>query len=75
MDSTPQDIAIESTSDAPMATEILWITDDLVAMTHDVWSRHIHRRVNRREAVEILLNVQSLAMAFHMSGTESESPE
>ena len=75
MGTTPQDIAAESTSDEPVPMETLWITDDLVAGTQDVWGRHLHRRVSRREAVEILLNVQSLAMAFHMTGTESEPSE
>lgn len=72
---TPQDIAVKPTSDTPVPMETLWITDDLVAGTQDVWGRHLNRRVSRREAVEILLNVQSLAMAFHITGTESEPSE
>jgi len=72
---TPQDIAAEVNSDATVATETLWITHELVAATQDVWGRYLGRSVTRREAVEMLLNVQSLAMAFHMNGTESESPE
>lgn len=72
---TPQDIAAEPTLDTPVPMETLWITDELVAGTQDVWGRHLRRRVSRREAVEILLNVQSLAMAFHMTGTESEPSE
>ena len=72
---TPQDMAADPTSGAPVPMETLWITDDLVAGTQDVWGRYLNRRVSRREAVEILLNVQSLAMAFHMTGTESEPSE
>lgn len=72
---TPQDIAVEPTSDTPVPMETLWITDDLIAGTQDVWGRYLNRRVSRREAVEILLNVQSLAVAFHMNGTESEPLE
>ena len=72
---TVQEIAAESISETTEATETLWITDELVAATQDVWCRHLNRPVTRREAVEMLLNVQSPAMAFHMAETESESPE
>jgi len=70
-----QDELAESVSDAPVAMESAWITDDLIARTRNVWSSHLQRRVSRSEAVEMLINVQNLAMAFHMASTESESSD
>ncbi|MBI1369931.1 MAG: hypothetical protein GC162_14915 [Planctomycetes bacterium] len=54
------------------AMEAAWINDELIARTQDVWGRHLRRRVNRGEAIEMLLNVQSLAMAFNLANTEIE---
>ena len=70
-----QDEVAEPMSDAPVAMETLWITDDLIARTRDVWGRYLRRRVDRGEAIEMLLNVQSLAMAFQLASTESEPSE
>ncbi|NOZ22050.1 MAG: hypothetical protein GXP25_13290 [Planctomycetes bacterium] len=54
-----------------METE--WITEDLVARTQDVWGLHLGRQVDRDEAIEMLLNVQGVAMAFHLASIESET--
>ena len=70
-----QDEVAEPVSSAPMAMEALWITDGLIARTRDVWGRRLRRPVNRGEAIEMLLNVQSLAMAFQLASTESEPSE
>lgn len=52
----------------PLESE--WITEDLIARTRDVWGRYLKREVDREEAVEMLLNVQRIALAFYQAGTE-----
>jgi len=51
--------APEAASERPAS--IAWITDELLAYTRDVWSRHLGRDVPDDEAVEMLLNVKRLA--------------
>lgn len=41
-----------------------WITDDLVAETRRVWSKHLGRVVTDDEAVEMLVNVRNAALAI-----------
>jgi len=52
----------------PLETE--WITEDLIARTQDVWCRYLEREVDREEAIEMLLNVQRIALAFHLASME-----
>lgn len=46
----------------PLSAE--WITDELLAETRCVWSRHLRRVVNDEEAIEMLINVRNAAMAI-----------
>ncbi|MCG3128290.1 MAG: hypothetical protein CHACPFDD_03168 [Phycisphaerae bacterium] len=41
-----------------------WITDELLAETRRVWSRHLRRDVHDEEAIEMLINVRNAAMAI-----------
>jgi hypothetical protein len=50
----------------PLSEE--WITDELVAETRRVWSRHLRRVVTDEEAIEMLINVRHAALAI--MGTE-----
>lgn len=52
----------------PLESE--WITEDLVARTKDVWGRYLELEVSREEAIEMLLNVQRIALAFYQASTE-----
>ncbi len=49
----------EAVSERPLS--LAWITDELLAYTRDVWSRHLGRDVSEDEAIEMLLNVKRLA--------------
>ena len=57
----------------PMETE--WITEGLIARTQDVWGRYLERDVDREEAIEIVLNIQRIALAFYQAATEGEDSE
>lgn len=46
----------------PLSAE--WITDELLAETRRVWSRHLDRVVNDDEAIEMLINVRNAALAI-----------
>jgi len=74
MNSVHQHGPAESALSPSAAMEVEWITEDLVTRTQDVWGRHLRRQVDRGEAIEMLLNVQNLALAFHLASTESEPP-
>lgn len=52
----------------PVETE--WIDDGLIARTQEVWGSYLQRDVDREEAIEMLLNVQRLALAFLQAGKE-----
>ncbi|MEX0653672.1 MAG: hypothetical protein WD534_01580 [Phycisphaeraceae bacterium] len=54
----------------PLETE--WITEVLIARTRDAWGRFLGREVDREEAIEMLLNVQHIAMAFHLVSMEGD---
>jgi hypothetical protein len=55
-----------STSDGiGCPTRPLWIDDDLVAYTQQVWSRCLARPVPEDEAVEMLVNVRRLGEALY----------
>lgn len=41
-----------------------WITDELIAETRRVWSRHLGRSVSDDEAIEMLVNVRNAALAI-----------
>ncbi len=41
-----------------------WITDELIAETRRVWSRHLQRVVSDEEAVEMLQGVGSAGLAI-----------
>lgn len=67
----------EQPSDAPGTAETCpleteWITEALIARTRDVWGRFLEREVDREEAIEMLLNVQRIAMAFHLASMEGD---
>jgi hypothetical protein len=51
---------------APMSMD--WIGEDLIAYTRKVWRAELGREVPREEAVEMLLNVKLVAMAFTEAG-------
>ena len=51
---------------APMSMD--WIGEDLIAYTRKVWRAELGREVPREEAVEMLLNVKLVAMAFLEAG-------
>ena len=57
--------------DGPLETE--WITEDLIARTQEVWGDYLEREVDREEAIEMLLNVQRIALAFFLASMEGES--
>jgi len=46
----------------PLSTA--WITDELIAETRRVWSRHLGRIVTDEEAIEMLVNVRNAALAI-----------
>lgn len=73
MATAPQSRPPKLAAKSPAAMEVEWITNDLVARTQATWGRHLRRRVTRDEAVEMLLNVQGLAMAFHLASVEGEA--
>jgi len=50
--------------------ETEWITEDLIARTQDVWGRYLEREVDREEAIEMLLNVQRIGLAFYLASME-----
>lgn len=55
-------------ANGPLETE--WVTEDLIAYTQDVWGRYLERDVGRDEAIEMLLNVQRIALAFYLAAME-----
>lgn len=59
-----------ASGNGPLESE--WITEDLVARTQDVWGRYLEREVGREEAIEMLLNVQRIALAFYQASTEED---
>ena len=56
--------------DGPLESE--WIDEELVARTRDVWGRYLKRAVDREEAIEMLLNVQRIALAFYQASMEDD---
>ncbi len=42
----------------------IWITDELIEDTRQVWSKRYGRVIAQEEAVEILVNVKKVAEAF-----------
>jgi hypothetical protein len=59
---------VHAGGDGPLETE--WITEDRVARTQEVWGRYLQRDVGREEAIEMLLNVQRVALAFQLACVE-----
>ncbi len=57
-----------SDSTGPLESE--WITEDLIARTQEVWGRYLEREIEREEAVEMLLNVQRIALVFYQASME-----
>ncbi len=57
------------------ALETRWMTEDLIARTQEAWGDYLGREVDREEAMEILFNVQQIALAFYLAGTEGDSDE
>ena len=49
------------------------MTEDLIAQTQEAWGDYLGREVDREEAMEILFNVQQIALAFYLAGTEGDS--
>jgi hypothetical protein len=47
-----------------------WITDELIAETRRVWSKHLRRVVDDEEAIEMLVNVREAALAIMAAGDE-----
>lgn len=43
---------------------LAWISDELIAETRRVWSKHLRRVVTEDEAVEMLVNVRAAAVAI-----------
>ncbi len=62
-------------SGLPGAMETRWMTEGLIARTQDAWGNYLGREVDREEAMEILFNVQQIALAFYLAGTEGDSDE
>jgi len=58
----------QPSGNAPLETE--WVTEDLIAYTQEVWGRYLERDVGRDEAIEMLLNVQRIALAFYLAVME-----
>lgn len=54
------------------AIETAWMSPELIAGTREVWSQYLGRQVSRAEAMEILINVQGLAMAYHLAQADGE---
>jgi len=49
----------------------VWITDELLQRTRDVWTEMAGREISADEAVEILINVKNLAeFLLDMNGNE-----
>jgi len=70
---TGQSLNVEAQCDQAGGNGLLeteWITEDLIARTQDVWCRYLEREVDREEAIEMLLNVQRIALAFHLASME-----
>ena len=57
-----------ASGDGPLETA--WISEELVARTQDVWGRYLHRKVDREEAIEMLVNVKRIAMVFYQARQE-----
>jgi hypothetical protein len=51
------------------------MTEELIARTQDAWGDYLGREVDREEAMEILFNVQQIALAFYLASTEGDSDE
>jgi hypothetical protein len=58
------DVAPVSVAGPPRPLSEAWITDELVAETRRVWSRHLGRIVTDEEAIEMLVNVRNAALAI-----------
>ena len=72
---TGQSLNVEAQCDQPSGNgplESEWITEDLIARTQDVWGRYLEREVEREEAIEMLLNVQRIALAFYQASMEED---
>lgn len=54
----------------PLSLE--WISDELIAETRRVWSKHLRRVVTEDEAIEMLVNVRTAAVAIQ-AALEEES--
>ncbi len=63
-----EDQCDHSSRTLPLETE--WITEKLIARTQDVWRQQLKRTVDREEAIEILLNVQRIALVLYQNTTE-----
>ena len=50
-----------------------WMTEDLITCTQEAWGDYLGREMDREEAMEILFNVQQIALAFYLAGTEGDS--
>ena len=59
---------VQTGGNGPLESE--WITEDLISRTQDVWGRYLEREVDREEAIEMLLNVQRIALAFYQASME-----
>jgi len=58
----------QASGNGPLESE--WITEDLIARTQDVWGQYLEREIEREEAIEMLLNVQRIALAFYQASTQ-----
>ena len=54
-------LSADATDHEHRPLSVRWITDEMLARTQAVWSKHYGRRVSPDEAVEILMNVKALA--------------
>lgn len=53
-----------STGSSRRPLSLAWISDELIAETRRVWSKHLRRVVTEDEAVEMLMNVRAAAVAI-----------
>jgi hypothetical protein len=60
-----------STESTRRPLSLAWISDDLIAETRRVWSKHLRRVVSEDEAIEMLVNVKAAALAI-LAVTEKE---
>ena len=57
-----------ASGDGPLET--VWISEELIARTQNVWGEYLQREVGREEAIEILMNVKRIAMVFYQARQE-----